>query len=98
MLKWQIDQYDHDKRNHGDVFSLHRNDRLKHYGLHFAKYVGRIARGENEEKSMKQTIIDTLLVCLSSANTMQQKLEEVEQVKGFESKIEEFEKLADYSG
>ncbi|WP_005619545.1 hypothetical protein [Tritonibacter mobilis] len=75
ILSWQQDQYDHDMRNHFDILSLHKNDRLKHYAMHFAKYAGRIARGEAEEKPVSRTITDAMLVCLSAANTLHQKLE-----------------------
>lgn len=75
LLEMQRDQYSHDLRNHFDILSLHKQDRLKHYGHHFAKYAGRIARGEVEEKSERATITDAYLVCLSAANTLHQKLE-----------------------
>ena len=70
----QSQQYAHDKRNHFDILSMSKTDRLKHYGLHFAKYVGRFARGANEAKSTKQTLVDAFLVSLSAANTLHQKL------------------------
>ncbi|TPI15714.1 hypothetical protein FJW06_05105 [Mesorhizobium sp. B4-1-3] len=75
MLRLQQDQYRHDARNHTDILHLSKNDRLKHYGLHFAKYVGRLARGSAEPISYDRTIIDTVLVSLSAANTMHQHLE-----------------------
>ncbi len=74
LLRFQRAQYAHDKRNHSDIFTLSKNDRLKHYGLHFAKYVGRLARGADEPKSVERTIVDTCLVSLSAANTLHQKL------------------------
>lgn len=74
LLRLQREQYAHDKRNHSDILTLSKNDRLKHYGLHFAKYVGRLARGNDEPKSIERTIVDTCLVCLSAANTLHQKL------------------------
>ncbi len=74
LIKLQRDQYAHDMRNHFDIVSLHKTDRLKHYGLHFAKYVGRLARGEAEPKSVTRTLVDTLLVALSAANTLHQDL------------------------
>ena len=74
LLDWQKDQYDHDMRNHFDVLSLHKKERLKHYAMHFAKYAGRLARGNREEKSIERTFVDALLVCLSAANTLQQRL------------------------
>ena len=74
LLDWQKDQYEHDMRNHFDILSLHKEERLKHYAMHFAKYAGRLARGNNEEKSTERTFVDALLVCLSVANTLHQKL------------------------
>jgi hypothetical protein len=94
LIDWQRDQYDHDMRYHFDVLSLHKNDRLKHYALHFAKYTGRIARGEKEEKEIEQTLVDALLVSLSAANGLHQKLR-------YEARSEEDDfliALADASG
>ncbi len=66
----QCDQHAHDMRNHFDILALHKNDRLKHYGLHFSKYVGRLARGGAEPKPVDRTLVDALLVTLSAANTL----------------------------
>lgn len=68
----QCEQHSHDMRNHFDILARHKNDRLKHYGLHYAKYVGRLARGKAESKPVDRTIVDTLLVALSAANTLHQ--------------------------
>src|SRR5258708_5821945 len=70
----QCQQHAHDMRNHFDILALHKNDRLKHYGLHFSKYVGRLARGHAESKPVERTVVDTLLVALSAANTLHQDL------------------------
>ncbi len=74
VLEWQKTQYSHDMRNHFDILSLHKQDRLKHYAMHFAKYAGRLARGSKEEKTEERTFVDCMLVCLSAANTLHQKL------------------------
>jgi hypothetical protein len=74
MANLQRAQYAHDMRNHFDILSLHKNDRLKHYGLHYAKYVGRLARGAEETKSVDRTLVDAILVSLSTANTLHQDL------------------------
>jgi hypothetical protein len=74
LLRLQREQHNHDKRNHADILGLPKPDRLKHYGLHFAKYVGRFARGIDEPKSIERTIVDTFLVGLSAANTLHQDL------------------------
>jgi hypothetical protein len=70
----QREQHAHDMRNHYDIISLHKTERLKHYGLHFAKYVGRLARESAETKPVERTLVDTLLVGLSTANTLHQDL------------------------
>jgi hypothetical protein len=70
----QCQQHAHDMRNHFDILALHKNDRLKHYGLHFSKYVGRLSRGHAESKPAERTVVDTLLIALSAANTLHQDL------------------------
>ncbi len=75
LLSWQQDQFRHDIRNHSDIITLARVDRLKHYGLHFAKYAGRIARDSGSE-IVSKTTVDALLVCLSAANALSQKLDQ----------------------
>lgn len=77
-LELQRTQYAHDKLNHCDIANLHKGDRLKHYGLHFCKYVGRLARGHHEQKPVERTVVDAMLVCLSAANTLSQRLSEYE--------------------
>jgi hypothetical protein len=74
LARLQCEQHKHDLRNHFDIISLHKTDRLKHYGLHFAKYVGRLARESAEMKPVERTLTDTLLVSLSAANTLHQDL------------------------
>ncbi len=77
FLALQREQFTHDQRNHSDITCLHKNDRMKHYGLHFSKYVGRLARGSSETISTERTIIDCALVSLSAANTLHQNLNEI---------------------
>ena len=74
LRQLQSDQYAHDQRNHFDILCLHKAERLKHYGLHFAKYIGRFARGAAEPKPFERTITDTFLINLSTANTLAQDL------------------------
>lgn len=71
-------QHEHDLRNHFDILSLSRLDRLKHYGLHFAKYAGRLARGDAEAKTRPETLTDAFLVALSAANALNQALPDVD--------------------
>lgn len=74
FLRLQSEQHRHDTRNHLDIACRHKNDRLKHYGLHYSKYVGRFARGSDEDKSIERTLVDAFLICLSAANTLHQNL------------------------
>ena len=78
MRTRQQAQYEHDLQNHFDILSLSRLDRLKHYGLHFAKYAGRFARGNAEAKSRAETLVDAFLVALSAANALNQALPDIE--------------------
>jgi hypothetical protein len=78
MRERQRSQHEHDLKNHFDIVSLSRQDRLKHYGLHFAKYAGRFARGDAELKSRKETLVDAFLVALSAANALNQALPDQE--------------------
>lgn len=95
----QRTQYAHDMRNHFDILSLHKNNRLKHYGLHFAKYVGRLARGSDESKGVERTLIDAILVSLSAANTLHQDLSKENVVLAQSSKqVDPLRILADASG
>lgn len=94
VLGWQKDQYAHDQRNHFDILSLHKQDRLKHYSMHMAKYAGRIARGSREPKPLSRTFTDALLVCLSAANTLHQRLV----FKPFQSNESFFIRLTDAAG
>ena len=82
MRSRQQAQHEHDLRNHFDVLSLSRSDRLKHYGLHFAKYAGRFARGNAEVKSRPETLVDAFLVALGAANALNQTLPDVDGARG----------------
>jgi hypothetical protein len=74
LSRLQREQFQHDKRNHFDILHLSKPDRLKHYGLHYCKYVGRLARGEQESKSVERTMTDAFLIVLSAANSLHQEL------------------------
>ena len=99
MANLQRAQYAHDMRNHFDILSLHKNDRLKHYGLHFAKYVGRLARGVDESKPVERTLVDAVLVSLSTANTLHQDLSMESFVAGaIPRQVDPLRSFADASG
>ena len=99
LASLQRAQYAHDMRNHFDILSLHKNDRLKHYGLHFAKYVGRLARDIGEAKPVERTLVDAALVSLSAANTLHQDLSRENFSQDFSaSQIDPLRPLADATG
>jgi hypothetical protein len=99
MATLQRTQYAHDMRNHFDILSLHKCDRLKHYGLHFAKYVGRLARETNERMPFERTVVDAILVSLSAANTLHQDLSKEALVSTSTVKqIDPLRSLADAAG
>lgn len=78
LLRWQQEQFAHDQRNHTDIICLSRIDRLKHYGLHFAKYAGRVARDGDNVTVLTKTMVDAALVMLSAANALSQRLDQSE--------------------
>ncbi len=63
----------HDRRNHQDVTCLGERGRLVHYALHHGKYVGRLARAQ-DDLAVRRTVTDCVLVCLSAANVLGQGL------------------------
>ncbi|RWX81567.1 hypothetical protein EPK99_04610 [Neorhizobium lilium] len=99
LLRWQQQQFQHDRRNHTDIICLSRMDRLKHYGLHYAKYAGRVALHPNDLSVLSRTLVDALLVMLSAANVLSQRLDRDFQVRAdakFVSGL--LEDIADASG
>lgn len=99
LLRWQQDQFQHDRRNHTDIICLSRTDRLKHYGLHYAKYAGRVAVGRDRDGMLRKTLADAVLVFLSAANVLSQRLDQVYRPKPQDQfKRGMLEDLADASG
>ncbi|MBY2943669.1 hypothetical protein HF264_28870 [Rhizobium leguminosarum] len=100
FLAMQQAQFRHDQRNHSDIICLPKTDRLKHYGLHFAKYVGRLARGNSEPKSVDRTLVDMTLVCLSAANALHQRVQDDIESRTAEQhdQVDPLRSLADASG
>lgn len=99
LARLQREQYRHDQRNHSDIACLGKPDRLKHYGLHFAKYVGRMARGSAETHSVDRTITDAALICLSAANALHQRLDQCNFCKTLPlSELDRLYQFADAAG
>lgn len=100
-MEWLVEQqrlqFAHDATNHQDIHCLSRVDRLKHYGLHFAKYCGRLARDGFEQGSDK-TLSDWFLVALSASIALQDKLVDLPDSCRAETFGSAFVPLCDASG
>jgi hypothetical protein len=92
LKELQIAQRAHDQAFHRDVFHLSSPDRVKHYCLHFAKYVGRIARETGDDEALRQTLRATLtdaaIICLALSDVLNVDLDEqLEAAFGKPSKV-----------
>lgn len=97
LLEQQRLQFAHDATNHQDIHCLSRADRLKHYGLHFAKYCGRLAR-DGFEQGADKTLADWFLVALSASIALQDKLVDLPASRRAEAFEGAFVSLCDASG
>lgn len=72
LLPLQRLQQAHDEIAHRDILSFDLYKRLKHMVLHFYKYAGKIevAREVGDVESIRKTLVDTLIICMASANSM----------------------------
>ncbi len=72
LLPLQKMQQAHDEVAHRDILSFDLYKRLKHMVLHFYKYAGRIevARSTGDLSQLRNTLIDTFIICMASANAM----------------------------
>ena len=80
LKELQIAQRTHDQQFHRDVFHLASPERVKHYCLHFAKYVGRIVRETGDEEELKATLqvtlIDAMIISLAFSDVLNVDLDE----------------------
>ena len=64
----------HDERYHREVFNLSSPERVKHYCLHLAKYVGRFARntGSDDEllETLRSTLTDAMIISLALSDIL----------------------------
>lgn len=72
LLQFQREQQQHDELAHRDILNFDLYKRLKHMVLHFYKYAGKVeqARAEQNDGLLRHTLIDTLIICLASANAL----------------------------
>lgn len=72
LLPMQKLQQTHDEVAHRDILSFDLYKRLKHMVLHFYKYAGKIevARTKGDLHALRNTLIDTFIICMASANAL----------------------------
>jgi hypothetical protein len=67
----QREQQLHDERAHSDILHLPLERRITHMALHFAKYSGKFIELQGFDKpTFERLIVDTAIICLSSANAL----------------------------
>lgn len=78
LLPLQKLQQHHDEVAHRDILSFDLYKRLKHMVLHFYKYAGKVeaARVSGDVDSLRHTLLDTFIICMASANALNQSLGE----------------------
>lgn len=76
-LQWA--QHRHDEAYHRDIAILPVATRMKHFALHFAKYVGALveARRRGDEAAYTRLLTDTFIISLAAANAVALNLEDV---------------------
>src|SRR5262245_48608359 len=76
-LQWA--QHRHDEAYHRDISILPVATRLKHFALHFAKYVGALvdAKRRRDDAAFCRVLTDTFIISLASANAVALKLADV---------------------
>jgi hypothetical protein len=79
LLDLQWLQLKHDERFHKEIYALSVADRLKHFALHMAKYVGYVATSiDSEDRTLfERALVDTFIISLACANTLMIDLEKV---------------------
>ncbi len=72
LLAIQKKQADHDERAHRDILLLDTQTRVKHMVLHFLKYTGKIAeaRRTKDQGVLERILVDTFIICLATANSL----------------------------
>ena len=73
FFELQVEQRNHDEKNHGDIYTLPLFDKINHYVLHYAKYAARLASKRSKEETkeiLKKTFVDAFLISLAASNTL----------------------------
>jgi hypothetical protein len=77
LVQLQREQLCHDQLAHPDILHLMPPAKLLHFTLHFAKYVGAIARAHrlNDSASERRALTDSFVIALASANALKANLQ-----------------------
>lgn len=72
LLDLQWAQLNHDELYHRDITLLPVGERMTHFALHMAKYVGRIAEAidADAECLLERAVVDAFIIGLAAANTL----------------------------
>jgi hypothetical protein len=88
ISRLQREQMEHDNKFHRDITHLPLQRRLTHMVLHFCKYTGQLASLRDDQKEAehhKQTITDTFIIAMCSANSLNIALADQLEASGLES-------------
>jgi hypothetical protein len=93
-LQWM--QLRHDEQFHRDVVQLPVANRLKHYALHFAKYVGNFAAANerSDKPAFDRALVDSFIIALAAANTLGMDLRQVAAAPSPEDPLDSLENSA----
>jgi hypothetical protein len=90
-LQWA--QLKHDEIYHRDIAILPIGERMKHFALHFTKYVGYLAEAidSGDDRSFERPLVDAFVISLASANALHLDLGKT--LASAETRIDTLEKL-----
>src|SRR5258708_36033321 len=83
MFELQVEQHEHDEKYHREIARLSVHQRLNHMALHFAKYTGKIAAGD-DPGSILPVYVDSLIIAFSQSNILNIELWDVLEQHGRE--------------
>lgn len=92
-LQWK--QLQHDEKYHKDIWLLSVQQRITHMTLHLAKYGAKLSVSafEKDDTEFKKTIVDCLIIVLSSANIFNSRIYDIS-LSESEKKLPDIKSLA----
>lgn len=70
----QLQQLNHDKEYHKDIYLQSMVFKLKHFTLHYSKYLSKLILYKHEPEIIRKILIDSFIISMSFANTIGVKL------------------------